>query len=100
MTEVPEVPDEFDSEEELQQYINRLRNQIEFLEEELEQAEKENLELKQELNEIEGEVSAASHEEIERIHANLTEFVERMESIELHGKPSDVGMQDGMRDAF
>lgn len=100
MTEVPDIPDEFDSEKEVRRYIDRLRNQIEFLEEELEQTEKENLELRQELDEIEGEASAADPEEVERIHAMLNEFVDRMESIDLHGKPSDVGMQDGMRDAF
>lgn len=53
MTETPPVPDEFDSEEELQQYIDQLHDQIEFLEEELTESEKEKLELKEELNEIE-----------------------------------------------
>ncbi|WP_049937212.1 hypothetical protein [Haloplanus natans] len=100
MTTAPEIPDEFDSKEELKAYIDQLHDQIEFLEEEVEESEKEKLELKQELNEIEGEASAASPEEVERIHAMLTEFVDRMESIDLHGKPDDVGMQDGMRDAF
>lgn len=71
MTEVPSVPDEFDSEKEVERYINRLRNQVEFLE-----------------------------EEIKYIRASLQEFVDRMESIDLHGSPSDVGLQDGLRDAF
>lgn len=49
-----EVPDEFDSEEEFKQYIDRLHDQIEFLEEELEKSEKTKLELEQELDEIQG----------------------------------------------
>jgi len=51
---VTEVPDEFDSEEELKQYIDRLHDQIEFLEEELEKSEKTKLELEEELDEIQG----------------------------------------------
>lgn len=54
MTDIPEIPDEFDSEEELKQYIDQLHDQIEFLEEELEKSEKTKLELEQELDEIQG----------------------------------------------
>ncbi|WP_276273609.1 hypothetical protein [Haloarcula litorea] len=54
MGEVPDIPDEFDSEEEVKQYIDRLHDQIEFLEEELEKSEKNKLELEQELDEIQG----------------------------------------------
>lgn len=99
MVITPEIPDEFENEEELKKYIDRLHNQIEFLEEELEESEKEKLELREDLNEIE-EREPASSKEIRHMAEALQEFVRKMESIDLHGKPDDVGMQDGMRDAF
>lgn len=91
-----EIPDEFEDEEEVKQYLDLLYDRIEFLEADLEESEKK-LKLKQELNDIEDKASASNEEEIEQIHGALEELVERIESIELHGKPSDVGLQDSLR---
>lgn len=53
MSDIPDVPGKFENEEELKAYIDQLHGQIEFLEEELTESEREKLELKQELNDIE-----------------------------------------------
>jgi predicted nucleic acid-binding Zn-ribbon protein len=95
MTNAPEIPDEFDSEEELKAYIDQLHDQIEFLEEEVEESEKEKLELKQELNKIEEQASRGGG--LQDIHAALEEFIETVEDIDTHGEPSDVGLHDSLR---
>lgn len=81
MGEVPELPDEFDSEQELKQYIDQLHEQIEFLEEEVEESEKEKLELNQELNEIKNQATHSGPgsfssilEPLESIHQRIEEF--------------------------
>lgn len=96
MTEIPELPAEFESEDELEQYLERLYDHIEVLEETVDESEKRKREFTEELNQIEEHVSASS-EELEEIHAVLEELVQRMESIELHGGPSDVGLKDSLR---
>lgn len=100
MTEVPNIPDEFDSEEELKTYIDQLHDQIEFLEEELEESEKEKLELKQDLNELEEKASTGSHpsSDLEEMTDMAKQIADRLDSIELHGGPSDVGLTDSLRD--
>ncbi|WP_436928710.1 hypothetical protein [Halosimplex halobium] len=94
MSELPEIPDEFDSEAELKRYIGRLRTRIEVLDDELDRTERE--ELKQELEEFEATV-AANNETLEQVHTTLQDLVDRLERIELHGTPSDVGLQDNLR---
>jgi chromosome segregation ATPase len=94
MGKSPEIPEEFDSEAELKRYVGRLRTRIEVLDDELDRSERE--ELKQELDELEATV-AANDEEIEQVHTTLQDLVDRLERIELHGTPSDVGLQDNLR---
>ncbi|WP_135365006.1 hypothetical protein [Halosimplex halophilum] len=96
MSELPEIPDEFDSEAELKRYIGRLRTRIEVLDDERDRTERADLELKQELDELEA-IVAANDEDLEQVHATLQELVDRLERIELHGTPSDVGLQDNLR---
>lgn len=95
MTDIPVIPEEFDSEKELKAYIARLHDQIEFLEEEVEESEKEKLELKQELNEIEEQASRGGT--LQDIHTALEDFIETVEDIDTHGGPSDVGLHDSLR---
>jgi len=86
MTEVPEVPEEFETKEELIQYLEQLQDQIGFLEEELEDAEKENLALRHELDDIEEKASqqdrspesfASLIEPLEEIRRRLVDFEEK-----------------------
>ncbi|WP_276273607.1 hypothetical protein [Haloarcula litorea] len=102
MTEVPSVPDEFNSEEELKQYIDQLHDQIEFLEEELENSEKDKLELKQELNDLEeqasrrGELSGGFQgimEPLEAMQQRLEEF-EKGKLDEIGGGPSGEAKEE------
>jgi septation ring formation regulator EzrA len=99
MSEIPEIadpPDQFNSEKEANQYIEQLHEFVDSWEEELEKSESEKLELEEELNEIKDHV-LASTEELEDIHTGLEEVIQRMESVELHGGPIDVGLQDSLR---
>ena len=97
MTEVPPVPDEFNSEEELKAYIDRLHDQIEFLEEELTESEKEKLELKQDLNDLE-EQAAQQHETsgFSSIQEPLHAMQKRIEDLEKGylDEDSDYGLPD------
>lgn len=95
MTDVPPVPDEFDSEEELTAYIGRLHDQIGIPEEELADAKKEKL--REELDEIEeqashsGEISGG----FRGLRGRLQEIQRRIEEFEqgyvegLGGGPSE-----------
>lgn len=91
MTEAPNVPDEFDSEEELKAYIDQLHDHIEFLEEELTESEKEKLELKQELNEIKNQASQiqAGGKGFASIMGPLESMQQRIEELE-QGKIDDL----------
>lgn len=94
MNQTPEIPEDFDSEEELEQYIDQLHNQIEFLENELEESEKENSELKQELGQLEKQ---ASQGDLQEVHSKLEKFIDTMDDIELHGTPDTDSLQDSLR---
>ncbi|QLH83776.1 hypothetical protein [Halosimplex pelagicum] len=97
MSEPPDVPGGFDTEEELKQYINQLYDQIEFLEEGVEESDKEKLELKQELNNIETQASRAGSESgsfssllepLEEVQQRIEEF-EQDKIDEMGGGPSE-----------
>ncbi len=94
--EIPEIPEEFESEAEIKQYIEQLQRRIDFLEKEQSDFEKEKQELEAELKKIEDYLSA-SNQELESSHTDLEAVIQRIESIELHGKPSDVGLQENLR---
>ncbi|WP_276273608.1 hypothetical protein [Haloarcula litorea] len=97
MSEVPEVPDEFDSQEELKQYIDQLHDQIEFLEEEFEQSEKEKLELKQELNDLEEKASRGGDVDgFQAIMEPLKAMQQRLEEFEegYLDEDSDYGLEE------
>lgn len=92
MTEIPEPPAEFESEEELEQYIERLRDHVESLGDEPDMSEKENLEL--ELNELEAKAARTSDlqaimESIRAVRERINEFEE-----EYVGEDSDYGLPD------
>jgi predicted RNase H-like nuclease (RuvC/YqgF family) len=100
MTETPPVPDEFDSEGELKAYIDQLHDRIEFLEEEAQESEKEKLELKQELNELEDQVSRSGPGSFTSILEPLESMRQRIEELEqgkiddLDGGPSEEAMEN------
>ncbi|WP_157969462.1 hypothetical protein [Haloplanus rubicundus] len=96
MTGIPNIPDEFESEEELKQYIDQLYNHLDSLEEKPEEHGASKLEMKKELNQIEDQITAST-EELEEIHTALEEIIQSLESIELHGEPSTVGLQENLR---
>lgn len=89
MTDTPPVPDEFDSEEELKAYIDQLHDQIEFLKEELSESEKEKLELKQELNDIENQATHSGSGSFNSLLEPLESMQQRIEEIE-QGKIDDL----------
>jgi predicted RNase H-like nuclease (RuvC/YqgF family) len=95
VTDIPELPAEFESTEALERYIDRLYDRIESLREELDD-EQRTVELLEELNGIDAHL-ATSTEERERAHDALEAVVRRMERIDLHGGPSDVGLRDNLR---
>jgi len=95
MDDPPEIPDEFENKDELEQYISQLHSHIGFLEEELEESEKDNLELRQELNQLEQDASREGG--LHEIHSKLEVFMGQMEDIELHGTPDTDSMQEGFR---
>lgn len=92
--ELPELPDEFESADEAEQYINRLHTYIDSLDVAQEVVEKN--QLAEELSEIEDHFTAST-EELEHIHTDLEGVIQRLQSIELYGGPSDVGLQDNLR---
>ncbi|OAQ51357.1 hypothetical protein HTG_17625 [Natrinema mahii] len=93
MTEVPDVPEEFETGEELVQYIEQLQDQIGFLEEELEDAEKDPLALRHELNEIEEKASqqARSPESFVSLMEPLEEIRQRLVDVEEKYLDDDSG---------
>lgn len=94
MTDVPEVPETFDNPAECIQYIDQLQSRLEHLANESDGSATEIRELQQNLAEIKAQVRSEEHAQI---HATLEELIERLEAIELHGTPSDVGLQDSLR---
>jgi predicted nuclease with TOPRIM domain len=90
MTETPPVPDEFDSEEELKDYIDQLHDQIEFLEEELEDAEMQNLEEEvnevrdnvEELETIEDYLDYNAENDLGQIDAIINRFQDRLDEVD------------------
>lgn len=79
MTEVPEVPDEFDSGQKLKACIDSFHDQIEFVEEELETSEKVKLELKRELNEIQSQARKADSPGFAYLNSKLEGLRDNME---------------------
>jgi len=98
MPAMPEPPDEFESKEELRKYIDRLQEYLNALEDEQAEFNKTKREVKTELNEIENYLSTSS-QELDHLHGELEAVIQRIENIDLHGKPSDVGLQDSLRNA-
>jgi len=96
MTGIPDTPDEFESENELKQYIDQLHNHLDSLEEKPKESGASKLEVKKELNQIEDQITAST-EELEEIHTALEEVIQSLGSIELHGKPSSVELQEELR---
>jgi DNA repair exonuclease SbcCD ATPase subunit len=94
--EIPELPDKFESADEAKQYIDRLHKYIHALKEAQGASDKKQLALEEKLDEIE-DYLMASTEELEHIHTDLEGVIQRLERIELHGGPSDVGLQDNLR---
>jgi DNA repair exonuclease SbcCD ATPase subunit len=95
MTGTPDPPDEFESEEELKQYIDQFHDHLDSLEKP-EESGASKLEMKKELDQIEGQITAST-KELEEIHTALEEVIQSLESIELHGEPSTVGLQEDLR---
>lgn len=96
MTDIPDTPDKYDSKEALKQHVDRLQNQIEAIEEELETTQEDNQKLKQDLNEIQERISARN-EEMEHIRSTVQECINRFEGIDLHGTPDTDEMQENFR---
>lgn len=96
MTGIPDNPDEFESEEELKRYIDRLHNHLDSLGENPEESKASKLVIKNELSRIEDQITDST-EELEEIHTALEEVIQRLESIELHGKPSTDELQENLR---
>ncbi|SDK14177.1 hypothetical protein SAMN05216226_12316 [Halovenus aranensis] len=96
MTEIPDAPDEFESEEELKQCIYRLHNHLNNLEEKPEESKTSKREMKKELNQIEDKITAST-DELEEIHTALEGVIKSLESIELHGKPNTDELQENLR---
>lgn len=82
MSNPPEVPDEFDSEQELKDYIDQLHDEIEWLQREVEESEKEKLKLKQQLNELqsEGLTSNRSTPEIKKFLEEVREHIQEKQA--------------------
>ncbi|WP_121823261.1 hypothetical protein [Halostella salina] len=84
MSDHPEIPNEFDSKEEVKAYVAQLHTQIDLLAKRIEGPQKE--ELRQELNEIEPKAThgsggpesfAAIRESLESVQEQIEEFEER-----------------------
>ena len=84
MKNTPEIPDDFDSEEELQQYISQLHNHIEFLEDELEDSEKDKLELKQKLEEAQNSSDEARYAKVAAVASILNSLEDKISETEDH----------------
>lgn len=96
MVGIPDTPDEFESEDELEQYIDLLYDHLESLEENPKESRASILEIKKELNQIEDQI-AANTEELDDIHCVLEDVIQSLRSIELHGTSSTVGLQENLR---
>jgi len=98
MTEAPELPDNFDSQEELNEHLDQLQEHIQFLEEQLEQSEKNKLELREDLQEIKDKASQpdAGSGGFASIMAPLEAMRERIEEFdeEYLDENSDYGLSD------
>jgi len=89
MTEIPDTPDDFDSDEELQQYIKELEDHIEFLEDELEESEKDKLELREELNQIQNSSLGGNEKLLEEVADLLHRLNKSTTDLENKEPPSE-----------
>ncbi|WP_121823260.1 coiled-coil domain-containing protein [Halostella salina] len=96
MTDTLDTPDKNDSKEDLKQHVDRLQNQIEALEAELETTREENQKLKQDLNEIQDRISARN-EEMEHVRSTVQECINRLEGTDWDGTPDTDEMQENFR---
>jgi len=90
MTDTPPVPDEFDSKEELQQYIDQIEDEIDWLQQQLEESEKEKLELKQEVEELNQKSEQVKDTGLDRIENLLEKLLEIERDISKEDTPSEA----------
>lgn len=84
MTEIPDVPDKFESEEEFQRYADQLYDQIKLLEGKLEDSEKNEVELKQELEEAQNSSTDDRQAKIEAVASILSNLEAKFSDTQDH----------------
>lgn len=89
MTDVPEIPEQIDSEAEFTQYVDQLHTHIESVEPELAQAGKDTQELQQQLDLPENTPIEDRREVLEEVAEALHELTESIGDIEVGKPPSD-----------
>ncbi|WP_157575392.1 hypothetical protein [Haloferax sp. Q22] len=90
MSGAPEVPDDFDSKEEVNQHIEQLENYVEYLEEQIAESETEKLDLKQELAELKEQASNPGSGSFASLIDPLQGMQERLKEFE-EGNVDELG---------